>query len=696
MKKNYFLTFLLTLFISVFSFGQEMLLNGGFENWDNDTSPTSWTKVENTTKDATEKHGGSFSAKHIGGTKDLGQTITGIVPGDSYTITIWYKVTAGDATSARIWSYWKDNSNSNIDNNDNDTEGAIRGPNNAYLENNGGVWSKYETTITAPAGAAKFYFELRTYSGATVYWDDLSFMHNVASTDPILTIAQPTDGQILDATTNVSVLIGVNNFNVAAGGAGDGYIKWKLNDVAQADKTEVNDIVLTVAPGNSYKIYMELVDNSGNPLNTPVNKTVNFSVAQPCDLVLSTITTTCDAITSGVDTYNGSIAFTGGNTGGTYTITVPNGVVVGGDNPNTSATGTITFTGMTEGVDAEITIVGSGTSSCNYKKTLSAPTCVPFPIVETFNYTADTDLIATPNWNDHSKSSTPNNIQVKTGAITNYYTAAQYPDPTGNMLSLVAGGSDPAIKFNETSTGTVYASFLFQITNMDNFKTNTNGDYFAILAQPNGSFKVRLWIKDNTAEGKTFQVGISNGSTGIFDRGFTANIGEPVFVVMAYDFDAERIILWINPDATTFETATPPGSNAGSVIVGSNVATSLSKFILRQDKTSDTPSIDFDELRIGTTWAQVTPKGSTASVGENSIEGFAAYPNPVNNGRLTIKSSNSDEKEVTIFNVIGKRVFTQKFSGKTKQLDVSNISSGIYIMKVLEGDKIATKKLVIE
>ena len=673
-----------------------MLLNGGFENWDNDTSPTSWTKVENTTKDATEKHGGSFSAKHIGGTKDLGQTITGIVPGDSYTITIWYKVTAGDATSARIWSYWKDNSNSNIDNNDVDTEDAIRGPNNAYFDNNGGVWSKYETTITAPAGAAKFYFELRTYSGATVYWDDLSFMHNTTSTDPTLTIAQPTEGQVIDATTNVSVLIGVNNFNVAAGGTGDGYIKWKLNDVAQADKTDVNDIVLTVAPGNSYKIYMELVDNSGNPLSTPVNKTVNFSVAQPCDLVLTTITTTCDAITSGVDTYNGSIAFTGGNTGGTYTITALNGVVVGGDDPNTSATGTITFTGMTEGVDTEITIVGSGTSSCNYTKTLKAPTCVPFPITETFNYTADTDLIAASNWSNHSTSSTPNNIQVKTANLTNYYTAAQYPDPTGNMVSLVGGGSDPAIKFNETSTGIVYTSFLFQITNMDDFKTNTNGDYFAILAQPNGSFKVRLWVKDNTAEGKTFQVGISNDGTGIFDRGFTANIGEPVFVVMAYNFDTHVISLWINPDATTFQTGTPPGTNASTTVVGSAVATSLSKFILRQDKSSDTPAIDFDELRIGTTWAQVTPKGATASIGENTIEGFAAYPNPVNNGRLTIKSSNSDEKEVTIFNVIGKRVFTQKFSGKTKQLDVSNISSGIYIMKVLEGDKIATKKLVIE
>lgn len=110
-----------------------------------------------------------------------------------------------------------------------------------------------------------------------------------------------------------------------------------------------------------------------------------------------------------------------------------------------------------------------------------------------------------------------------------------------------------------------------------------------------------------------------------------------------------------------------------------------------------------NKLEGGTTNATTTtpfPKGTytpaTASLGKNTIEGFSTYPNPVNNGRLTIKSSNSDEKEISIFNVIGKRVFTQKFSGKIKQLDVSNMSSGIYIMKVLEGDKIATKKLVIK
>jgi hypothetical protein len=179
MKKNYIFTLLLTFCICSITIGQETLLNGGFENWDDDNSPTDWTKVENITKESTEFHGGTFSAKHLGGTKDLGQTITGIVAGNSYTITIWYKVIENDGTDARIWSYWKDSSNANVT--DAATDAALRGPDNNYLDNNGGVWTKYEVSVTAPAEATGLYFELRTYSGATVYWDDLSFTKNATA-----------------------------------------------------------------------------------------------------------------------------------------------------------------------------------------------------------------------------------------------------------------------------------------------------------------------------------------------------------------------------------------------------------------------------------------------------------------------------------------------------------------------------------
>jgi hypothetical protein len=164
---------LLFLFIGFFSFGvmmaQNILLNGDFESWDDDTSPTSWTHVENTTKEATIIHGGTFSAKHVGGTKDLGQTIA-VVPNQTYKFTVWYYVVPGDGTDARIWCKYIGDSGTYYNAPD-----ALLGPDGGYLDNgNGNEWLKYEAIITIPDTISSFYYELRTYKNATVYWDDLT------------------------------------------------------------------------------------------------------------------------------------------------------------------------------------------------------------------------------------------------------------------------------------------------------------------------------------------------------------------------------------------------------------------------------------------------------------------------------------------------------------------------------------------
>ena len=80
MNKNYILTLLMSLCLTVASFGQELMLNGGLENWTSNTRPTDWTTYQNITQESTEKHGGSFSAKLTkdasGGFKKLNQTVT--------------------------------------------------------------------------------------------------------------------------------------------------------------------------------------------------------------------------------------------------------------------------------------------------------------------------------------------------------------------------------------------------------------------------------------------------------------------------------------------------------------------------------------------------------------------------------------------------------------------------------------------
>ncbi|MDZ7797574.1 MAG: hypothetical protein U5N56_11280 [Candidatus Marinimicrobia bacterium] len=164
--------------LSAMAFGQtEILVNGDFENWDDTSTPTGWTHVESITQESTEIHGGTYSAKHDNGTSDLGQYVT-VTPGYTYDITMWYKVTGGDGDDARIWCVWKSAGSSVYDNTD-----EIRGPDGGYFDNNGGVWTKFDTSVVAPATVDTLYFEVRTYSGATVYWDDFSVIETAPTAE---------------------------------------------------------------------------------------------------------------------------------------------------------------------------------------------------------------------------------------------------------------------------------------------------------------------------------------------------------------------------------------------------------------------------------------------------------------------------------------------------------------------------------
>ncbi len=272
MKK---ITYLLFLLITYTSFGQDVLQNGNFETWTDDTHPDGWTHVENVTKEATVKYEGNFAAKHesTGGTKDLGQTITGIVPGHTYILTIHYKVESGDGTDARIWSKWKSGSTS-LD----DYKDELQGPNNSYLPTNNNEWGEYTVTMVAPATADSFYFEVRVYAGAVVYWDDFSFIHQ-APTTPDIAITSPPDGTIFDPeTTSVTISLNISNFNVAQPNNGDGYIIYEFDNEQPVEKYDTNDIVLDNLTPGVHHILVQLVDNTGSALNPPVTAEITFTI----------------------------------------------------------------------------------------------------------------------------------------------------------------------------------------------------------------------------------------------------------------------------------------------------------------------------------------------------------------------------------------------------------------------------------
>ncbi len=76
-----------------------------------------------------------------------------------------------------------------------------------------------------------------------------------------------------------------------------------------------------------------------------------------------------------------------------------------------------------------------------------------------------------------------------------------------------------------------------------------------------------------------------------------------------------------------------------------------------------------------------------------SIEGLTIYPNPTSTGKLYIASKQNIEKKVEIFDVLGKKVLSA--TTINKEVNVSALSQGVYIIKIKENDASATRKLII-
>lgn len=76
------------------------------------------------------------------------------------------------------------------------------------------------------------------------------------------------------------------------------------------------------------------------------------------------------------------------------------------------------------------------------------------------------------------------------------------------------------------------------------------------------------------------------------------------------------------------------------------------------------------------------------------IEGLNLYPNPVSNGKVYITSKNDLDKNIIIFDVLGKKVLQTTMS--SKELNISNLSPGVYIIKIDEEQATATRKLIVK
>ncbi len=76
------------------------------------------------------------------------------------------------------------------------------------------------------------------------------------------------------------------------------------------------------------------------------------------------------------------------------------------------------------------------------------------------------------------------------------------------------------------------------------------------------------------------------------------------------------------------------------------------------------------------------------------IDGFKLYPNPVTQGKVFIETTLNSPKKILVFDVLGTQVLETTILGT--ELNLSDLAKGVYILRVFEKDKVATRKLIIK
>ncbi|MEI7508111.1 MAG: T9SS type A sorting domain-containing protein [Flavobacterium sp.] len=399
-----------------------------------------------------------------------------------------------------------------------------------------------------------------------------------------------------------------------------------------------------------------------------------FNVNPNCLFSLGTPTTACNTTTYNIDTYSATIPFTGG-TGGTFTISSTTGTVAG-DNPSTVANGNIIVNGITEGTSITIHAVGV---NCDWTLPIPSKDCKPIntlPFYEPFSYAGGYALGTSQMWGYISSG---NDIVAYSPGLA--YTGLNV---TGNAVKLSGSGNDAMVPFTDQTSGTVYVSFLMQVTSTTGVTTFPALTYYASFTKSTPSYQARLFL--NTTSATQYQIGLDANAAVTTNLDTTSRtVGDVLLVIMGYDFSTQTLKAWINPsNLATFATTTPTLTSIATTAISD-----IGGFVLRQDSGLTTPTTIIDEVKIFN-----NPAFLLSNAQFNEIAGFKVYPNPVTDGKLFVETAINGNKEITVYDTLGKQVLSTITN--TNEVNVANLLSGMYFVKVSEDNKTSYSKFIVK
>jgi hypothetical protein len=633
-----------------------MMLNGGLETWTNTTRPNDWTTYQNITKESTEKHAGSFSAKQTntsGGYKKLIQSIPGIIIGESYTITFWYKIATAGASGVTMWSNFK-SSTTTIGGN---TADVIR----ITLPVNANEWTKYEETVIAPADAIKFWLELRTYNNSTVYFDDFSFVH-----DPVTWTGAAGNNSYNDAANWSTNVVPNQNYDVI------------IPSGVTIDMPSGNLVVhsMSIAAGASIISTGTITGPISYTRSIPTDKWYLISspvVGQDKDAFVSASNLDTKGTNVGFADYNNTLAnwsYYQSTDSGTGDFVLGEGHAI-----KLNTAGDVVFTGTFNDTDASIAL----SNNTNGFNLIGNPYLASVSVKEMLEEANNATLLSEQTvwlWdqNTYVQKNIANDLEIAPGQA--FFVSAKTAGNFGITESMQSHSSD-----------------TFQ-------KTTTRPEVALTLS--------------NGAASRTSSVFYIDGATTGFDNGYDSSIFGglanefSIFTHAVANGSGRKLGIQSLPDSNFENMIIPVGviADSGSALEFSarleNLPEGIKVFLedkeentfTRLDALNASHKITTTSILNGVGRFYLHTAKSVLSIADATLDNVSVFT--VHNS-LRIVGLQQGKASIKLFNILGKLILNTAFEANgMKNISLPRLAKGIYIVQLETAEGTLNKKIILE
>ena len=268
-------------------------------------------------------------------------------------------------------------------------------------------------------------------------------------------------------------------------------------------------------------------------------------------------------------------------------------------------------------------------------------------------------------------SSTSNSVTVDGSKTWNAYVNAFNTADQSYAFGFAYGVADAKTTVSSTSL-TLQPNFAIWTAE------NSNTAWFDNSTTPNKYVEVSSYVEDN--------------SLAATDLTFSGNVDSQT---ISSDYTVIAFIKALDPNngyATVVNKTQELGSSATSFSVSATGAELASGYVIQYGFTVTGPLGNPDnESSLGS--VVVSSNASTASI-EDIKAIISKYPNPAIN-TLNI-SADGTIGIADIYNVLGKKVMSVNVNKTQDNIDVSNLTSGVYLIKFTVDGRIGTSKFIKE